>query len=319
MTLTPMHGGTRVDTLLIAGLDTVVGINLAAHLADRFQVVGICLNQPAAIAGCHSGVCLSQEDNDIREWVESIRPDQLVYCGPSSASTWDNTVGLRPDVDDVAVAGRWAAAANEYGARLTVISTDGIFTGPWVYHEEDSTCHCSSREARSVRRIEKTTAVRCPDALIVRTNVFGWSHSDGWLEQLCVDLEDGSAGPFDFLRHATPMLATDLADVLFAAWSAQLGGIYHISGAERTNPNQFAVRFADEFGLPAPKAVNGNQMLERGRGFGCGESALHTTKIRKALDIPMPTIGDALQRLREQKLDGYADSLKTPAPLEKVA
>lgn len=308
-----------METLLIAGLDTLVGINLAAHLAERYQVVGVCLNEPASLAGCHSGFCPSQEENDVREWVESIRPDHLVYCGPSAYSTWDNTANARPDVDDVEIAGRWAAAAHEYGARLTVISTDGVFTGPWVYHEEDSTCHCDSRAARSARRIEKAAAVRCPDALIVRTNAFGWSHADGWIERTLAALEDGTAGPFDFLRHATPILATHFAEILAASWGAKLGGIYHICGAERTNPNQFVIRLADEFGLQAPRAVNGNQTLDRPRGFGCGESALHTTKIRKALGIAMPTIADALQRLREQKRDGYADTLKTPAPLEKVA
>ncbi|MFQ5731364.1 MAG: sugar nucleotide-binding protein [Planctomycetaceae bacterium] len=308
-----------MKTLLIAGMDTVVGINLAAHLAERFQVVGVCLRESAAVPGCHSGLCLSQEENDVREWVESIRPDHVVYCGPAAHSTWDDAAIESPDVDGVDVAGRWAAAAHEYGARLTVVSTDGVFTGPWVYHEEDSTCHCSSREARSARRIEKTAAVRCPDALIVRTNAFGWSHTDGWIERTLAALEDGTAGPFDFLRHATPILATDFAEVLSGCWEANLGGIYHVSGAERTNPNQFVHRLADEFGLPAPRPVDGNQTLERPRGFGCGESALHTTKIRKALGIAMPTLGDALQRLREQKRNGAADGLKAPLALEKVA
>lgn len=308
-----------MDTLLIAGLDSVVGINLAATLSERFNVVGIGLNEPASLDGCHSGFCPVQDENDIREWVESIRPAHLVYCGPSAHSPWQTPAASGPDVAAVEIAGRWATAAREYDAALTVVSTDAVFTGPWIFHDEDSTCLCSSPQARAARRIEKLCAQQCPDALIVRTNVYGWSHNDGWMERLIADLDDATAGPFDFQRHATPILATDFAEILAKAWDAKLHGVYHIAGAERINPNQFARRLADEFGLEAPQPVDGNCVPVRATGFGCGESSLHTTKIRQALDIPTPSIADGLQRLREQSHNGYRESLKTSRRLEKVA
>lgn len=308
-----------MTTTLIAGLDSVVGINLAAHLAQRSQVVGVSLDEPLSLAGCHTGHCYGQDENDIREWVESIRPERLVYCGPSASSAWDETDGRRPDVESVDIAGRWAAAAREYGAHFTLVSTDAVFTGPWVFHDEDSNCKCQTRHGRAARRIENLCAQQAPEALIVRTNVFGWSYTNGWIERLVAELELGHAGPFDFHRHATPILATDFAEILEKAWEANLDGVYHIAGAERINPNQFIQKLADEFGLPAPIPVDGNKVIERPAEYGCGESSLHTTRIRKALEIGMPTIGDGLQRLREQMHDGFCDGLKTPAEMQQAA
>lgn len=308
-----------MDTLLIAGLDTVVGTNLAARLVDRYRIIGVCLDEPVSLDGCHSGQCRGQDENDINEWVESIRPTQLVYCGPSSVSTWDDAATRRPDVESVDVAGHWAAAARDYGARFTLVSSDAVFTGPWIFHDEDSACVCSSPQARAARRAEKLAARQCPGALIVRTNVFGWSHGYGWVERTVDRLETETSGPFDFQRHATPILATDFAGILDRCWQMHLDGVYHVAGTERINPNQFVRKLADEFGLPSPEPVDGNRLMDRPAGYGRGETSLHTTRIRKALGIPMPTASDGLIRLREQKLNGFGDSLKMPMVLEPAA
>jgi dTDP-4-dehydrorhamnose reductase len=142
--------------------------------------------------------------------------------------------------------------------------------------------------------------------------VYGWApqaEGPGWIEQILSDLESGCAGPFDYLRHATPILATDFASILIKAWEMDLDGVYHIAGAERVNPNQFVERLADEFMMPGPMPVNGNCLTERPRGFGCGECSLHTNKIRNAVKCAMPTVADGLRRLREQTLSGYCDRL----------
>jgi len=308
-----------VDTLLIAGLDTVVGTNLAARLSERYQTIGVCLHEAVSLDGCHTGQCREQDENDIREWIESTRPAHVVYCGPAAVSTWDDRPIERPNVESVEIAGRWAGVAREYGARFTLVSSDAVFTGPWIFHDEESACVCISPQARATRRAEKLAAQQCPGALVVRTNVFGFSHGDGWIERTIAELETGDSGPFDFQRHATPILASDFAEILDRAWRAHLEGVYHISGTERINPNQFIRKLADEFGLPSPEPVDGNRLLDCPRGWGCGETSLHTTRIRKALGIPMPTATDGLIRLREQKLNGFGDSLKMPMVLEPAA
>jgi len=308
-----------VDTVLIAGLDSVAGINLAGYLADRYSVVGVSFSVPVSLEGCHSGYCPVQDENDIREWVESVRPDHLIYCGPASHSAWEAAESRQPDLDSIDIAANWAAAARDYGARLTVISSDAVFTGPWIFHDENSTCRCESRPARCVGRIEKSAARQCPGALIVRTHVFGWSHDEGMIERIVAQLDAGNAGPFDYQRHATPILATDFAEVLEQAWDVGLDGTYHIAGAERINPNRFVRRLAEEFGLPSPHPVDGNRLLERPVGYGCGETSLHSMRLRRALGIAMPSIGEGLLRLREQRHNGFADALKSPVLLERAA
>ncbi len=45
-----------MEQLLIAGIDSVVGANLAAHLADQYRVLGISGTVPVSIDGCETAV-----------------------------------------------------------------------------------------------------------------------------------------------------------------------------------------------------------------------------------------------------------------------
>lgn len=307
-----------MDTILVAGIDSVVGANFAAVLADRCRVAGLSFSQPVSIENCETAVCPEEDADAVRSWLAAVRPEQIVYCGFAGRSPWQQIVEPISEERAVETARTWAAAARESGTRLTLISSDAVFTGPWMFHKEDSNCRCDSPQARAISAIEQVTARHCPDALIVRTQAFGWAPGalqPGWIEDLVAELEAQTAGPFDYLRHATPILATDLLEIVEKAWQAGLGGIYHVAGAERINPNQFVRRLADEFGLPGPEPVDGNCLFERPTGFGRGETSLHTVKIRKALDVSMPNIAGGLNRLREQRHNGHFDRLQGSSPV----
>lgn len=303
-----------METLLVAGVDSIVGANLAATLADRYRVVGLALatSEPVTIAGCEIALCLSEDAETLRQQIAGIRPEHIVYCGPAAHSCWNDR---GPALTNAAVqaAANWAKAASDAGCRLTVISSDAVFTGPWMFHKENSESFCPSPQAAIVRNLEQRVLDACPQALVVRTNAYGWSVEGshlGWIERLLSDLEADVAGPIDYIRHGTPIHASDLAEILARAWGESLTGLYHIAGAERVNPSQFAAQLADEFDLPAPIRVRGESLTERPAGFGCGETSLHTKQIRMALCVAMPTVAEGLRRLREQTENGYCDRLQ---------
>jgi hypothetical protein len=78
----------RVDKLLVAGIDTVVGANLAAWLANRYRVVGLSFSEPIQIAGCETAACPIDSAEAAHRWIASERPQWVVYCGPAARSTW---------------------------------------------------------------------------------------------------------------------------------------------------------------------------------------------------------------------------------------
>ena len=193
-----------------------------------------------------------------------------------------------------------------------MISSDAIFTGPWMFHDETSVGHCPSAHADAIRAAEAAVLEAIPSALIVRTNTYGWSADptrDGWIENLISEVQVRRLVEQDSIRHATPILATDLAAILERACLENLSGTFHVAGAERINPQVFTQRLADQFELPWLALRNETAVATPPRTFGAGECSLQTKEIRKALCVAMPLITEGLQRLVEQTENGYQEKL----------
>ncbi|MBI3861497.1 MAG: sugar nucleotide-binding protein, partial [Planctomycetia bacterium] len=140
-----------MDKLLVAGIDTILGANLAAWLANRFQVVGLSWKGPVSIAGCETATCDPDSPEAAHHWVAMERPQWIVHCGTPAQSVWNIPAPPLPKPEAVYVAGTWARAAQEFGCELTVVSSDAIFTGPWMFHRANGTCYCDSTPARILR------------------------------------------------------------------------------------------------------------------------------------------------------------------------
>jgi dTDP-4-dehydrorhamnose reductase len=307
-----------VDKLLVAGIDTIVGGNLAAWLAQRYQVVGLSWGESLAIAGCETATCEPLATDAARTWIASERPQWIVYCGPGARSSWDLPAPAMPQPECARIAGTWARAAQEFGSEFTVISSDAVFTGPWMFHRENSTSFCASSPARVLQLIEKEVCDINPDTLLIRTNVFGWSPSSrapGLVETVLHGAQEGQPVALDCMRYASPILATDLADVLDRAYYQKLRGLHHLAGGERINPFRFACLLADQFGYSMSSLEAVETTFESRRGeFGAGETSLQSRRIRRALEVSLPMIRDGLSRLYEQHVSGYRDRFGAVEP-----
>lgn len=295
-----------MESLLVAGADTMVGANFAAQLAEQFHVTAGSFQAPRDILGCQSMSLASVSPEAL---LKELQPHRLVYCGAGANSAWEATAC--PTSKDVERAEDWLRGARAANVAVTLISSDAVFTGPWMFHAENSKSVCPSPEATCLRRIEQFAQDTLPECLIVRTHAFGWSSC--WLETLLVEMAAGRCGPLDCVRHASPILVNDLIDAVVKSWNAGLAGVYHVAGAERTNPAAFAQRLAAEFGCRIPRQTATESLIQRSNGFGCSETSLQTRKVRRALGVSMPLLGEGLRRLRQLSVNGYRDRLAPAA------
>jgi dTDP-4-dehydrorhamnose reductase len=296
-----------VEQLLIAGVDSVVGANVAAQLADKYQVLGISNSVPVSIDGCET-VATGDDANAIRQLITSRRPDRIVVCQAAGDSAWNRSAGRIASLAVIDSARLWSRMAGESGVPVTLISSDAVFTGPWMFHSETCHSHCPSPQARTLRDLEESVLELCPEALVVRTHAYGWNpiaESTGWIEGIVAALESERPGIFDCVPHATPILATDLAELLPPSWEAGLSGVYHVAGAERVNPHRFVCALARIFDLAPPRASILAPVEVPSAAFGQGETSLRTHAIHRAIGRPMPMLTEGLQRLFEQKNDGF--------------
>ena len=192
--------------------------------------------------------------------------------------------------DDVRATRNLAAAAQDAGCRLVVISSDQVYSGPWMFHDESSMCLSHSDSARAVLEAE-LVALAVPGALVVRTHAVGWSpDSSGLLEVVAEACAAGT--PLSYTHFATPIAATRLAEMLSAAIQQGLSGLFNVAGAERTSLFGFAAALARELDCPRPEPA--------GAGLS-QETTLRSRRICQRLSLPLPMLGETVERLAEER------------------
>jgi dTDP-4-dehydrorhamnose reductase len=306
----------RVNPILVVGAETVVGANLSIQWSDRYDVFAASLAGRVDLAGCQMLPEIGSQFSPDRTLAE-VRPQTVVLCGPAARSSWDVAAkSIRADAMDAIR--RWAAAATETGCRVVLVSSDASFTGPWMFHDEDGESLCGSPAAAAIRALEANIEALSETSLVVRTNAYGWSPTGGagWLETILAMIEARRPIQLDAVRHATPILATDLAEILEKMLLENLSGTYHVAGAERISPMGFAQRLAGQFNLPWIPARKASVQTGAPSGFGAGECSLQTRKLRRDLCIPMPLLSESLERLEGQQINGHREKLTPNATVQ---
>ena len=270
--------------LLVLGVDSVVGANLALSWAEHYAVCGLFRRQPVALDGCSTARFDPENVAAVQALVRQESPGWIVYCGPFGRGSWDIGEEI-PDAEaEARLCARLADTADTLGARLTILSTDAVFggsdqtgtgsrrfsekqpelgatrvpvrvlsepcSGSRLFHDELSEPAGSDPFAVAARRVEQSVQGR--PVLVVRTHAYGWSPMDDepdCAERVWQSMAEGRACVLDPRRYATPILATDLAGLLDRACRIGLTGLYHIAGEERISEYCFAAALAAAFDL----------------------------------------------------------------------
>lgn len=306
-----------MERLIVTGVDYPLGANLALALADRYRVLG--LYEHAAVGRDRFATrgwqpaCLP----DARATLDDWRPDWIIHCPALSQSAWDVEAGAPIEgalesEPDMAV--ELAHLACDARARLTVVASDVVFAGPRMFHEETSPANSPAPRAALARQLE--AALSGTSALVVRTHAFGLSplgEHAGFAERSIWAIARGESVTAAGTRHATPILACDLAALLSRAYQAGLAGLFHLAGAERTSAYHFVEVLAKAFDARMPPIV---------AGAAAGwpeETSLSSKRARRQLEVSTPMLTDGLARFAAQAHFGWRDRWQQRAEAELAA
>lgn len=286
-----------MDKLLVTRPESLIGAAAMAALGPRLDIVGGDAPQDAG---------------SLRETVLDAAPQLVIHTGPFSVAGWDvgglglpslaNQIGGSAELE---LAVQLAATCREVRAKLVVVVTDGMFAGPHMFHNENARPNAAGPFARHAAAIERKLVGT--GALVVRSHAYGWCPSAfgmNYAERMFHELTGELPCPVDAVRHATPILATDLAERLYEAYRLGLSGLLHITGAERTSPYRFAAELAAALGVPG-RFVQLTAKPEAGSRINVEETTLNTVAFRRATKRPLPMLREGLARFAEQAFNGY--------------
>jgi dTDP-4-dehydrorhamnose reductase len=201
---------------------------------------------------------------------------------------------------------------------LIALSSDVVFSGPKMFHDEAAATTSAHPAAAAVLQWEQT--LLAGGALVARTCAYGWAPAGaqpGLVERIVHALRAGQPAPVDGQRFATPIFAADLAPLLLQAARRNLTGLYHLSGTERASTFRLANGLASLLGVSLSRTVDG-QPCRPGDASWLVETSLGSRRARRALDLPLPMLAEGLGRFVEAE-PGIVLPAALRGPIEQAA
>lgn len=298
--------------LFISGISGLLGLNAAMRLRERYHVSGAYRSHPVVLDGVDA---VSQDLLDAEGLLavcRRVRPDVVIHtAGLTSVDGCERDPEMARRLHEDATRHMLAAAA-AVGAGFIHISTDHLFSGAEPLLDENAPPVPLNVYARTKLAAEHLVAGASLDALIVRTNFYGWGTSQrssltDWILQA---LRAGKPREMFTDVFFTPIQINDLVDDLVELWDRGLRGVVNVVGGERLSKFDFGVHVADQFGfdrrLIVPRSVERFPFAApRPR-----DMSLASGRAAAALGRPMPDAPAGLARLARELAAGLPASLE---------
>jgi dTDP-4-dehydrorhamnose reductase len=292
--------------VLITGGSGLLALNWACAIRDQWDVVlGMHLHS-VNLAGTTACVLDLESAAALERQLMSCSPDLVV-----------NTVGLT-DVDlceknpslafqvNASTAENVAKVTANLGLNMVHISTDHLYGGEDHLYNEESTTQPLNEYARTKLVAEELVLGANPQALVVRTNFFGWGHArrqsfSDWIID-CLRTNKG-VSLFDDVFF-TPILADAAAIAAHELVAKGRRGVINLVGDERISKYDFGLRLAQCLGLPTAlirrdQVANASLSARRPR-----DMSLDNTKARLMLGRELGALEEYFSILLQQEQKG---------------
>jgi dTDP-4-dehydrorhamnose reductase len=245
-----------------------------------------------------------------------VAPDAwVVNCVAATDVNWCEKNPDKAHYVNAELPGTLARMCAERGARLVQISTDSVFDGTTGLYGEEASPGPLNVYARTKWEGEKAVLAAGGSALVVRTNIVGWSAGGerGLTEWILGRLSSSVPVPGFSDVFFNPILTNDLGRILLELIEARAEGVLHVAGEDVHSKYEYARSLARTFGydeaLVLPTEV-------ADVGFAAERPmnpSLATDKVSDLLGRAMPTLSETLGRLAALKESGWVERLKQRA------
>ena len=302
-----------MSRILITGASGLLGANLALTTGGQHDVVAIYHNHAIASDQFRSQRAdLSLEDN-VFDLVDRTKPEWIIHCAAATnvdRCQEDPAMAWRYNVD---MTRYLAEAARRTGSRMVYISTDSVFDGCHGNYNEKDMPVPINEYAKSKLAGEQAARTELDSVILIRTNFYGWNVQNklSLAEWILKNLERGrSINGFQDV-YFTPILVTDLANIILLMIEQEVHGLYHVAGGQRCNKYEFGRKLATVFGLNPqlirPTSISESTLVAP-RPL---DTSLCVSKVSQVLGINMPNVISGLQRFKALRDTGYVVELQS--------
>lgn len=289
--------------LLITGGSGLLALNWALAMRDRYAVVLGQHEREVRLLDVKARRMNLESVDSITSVLEEIQPQLVVHAaGLTSVEKCESNEGLAQHVN-VDLAENMAKACARLQLPLIHISTDHLFSGKHALVDEAAQVEPKNAYARTKAAAEVRVLDAWPDALVVRTNFYGWgpAYRQSFSDAIIKSLRAGKRLSLFQDVYYTPIIAGELARIAHDLVDVKATGICNVVGDDRLSKYDFGLNVAKRFNLNseliAPALiVERTSLVQRPL-----DMSLSNKKVRTLLDRPLGGIADHLSLLCAQE------------------
>ena len=291
------------SSVVVFGGTGLLGAPLALRLVERGHRVYVAarsqrFGEPTSIRSVRCDVSVGGVADKL---LQELNPTWVINCAAVTSVDACESGGVAERVN-----ADWprelAAAAALTGTRCVHISTDSVFareSGQSAPREDDPR-HPLNAYARQKARAEDAVLQASKDqALVIRTNFFGWSPTPqrGLAAWALRELREGRRirGFADVFFN--PLYTGDAIDLLISLLDAKMEGLIHLVGGQCLSKLSFVCKLAEVFSLDSSlieEGLLGDAELDATRPLN---TCLATARLEEYLGHGPPTAFDGLGRM----------------------
>tara|TARA_B100000989_G_scaffold129297_1_gene96053 strand:+ start:231 stop:2297 length:2067 start_codon:yes stop_codon:yes gene_type:complete len=234
------------------------------------------------------------EDNDVNIIINCIGLTNVEDC--------ESNIKMA-DYANIQIAKSLASVCSKKKIKLVHISTDHLFDGTKSYYTENDIKSPLNNYAKTKSQAEDEILALNKDALIIRTNFFGWgpSYKNSFSDKILKFLEsDKKIELFEDVFYS-PISVEELKNQIFKLIKLNAKGIFNVASNERISKYNFGCQIAKIFGyseeLVFKASINNYKNLtKRPR-----EMSLSNHKLNTFTGGTVPSIEKQLEKLKIER------------------
>jgi len=296
------------NRILITGGSGLLALNWAYAMREKHLIILGLHQRKISLTGTQIALLYLESLDNLSRQFEVLQPEIVVH---TAGLTNVEKCQLDPILAyqlNVVLATNIAKICTIFKVPLIHISTDHLFSGYSSFADESLLTSPVNVYGSTKAEAELRVLDENPEALIIRTNFFGWgtnyrqSFSDLIIDRL---REKKEIELFDDVFY-TPILIEVLAQAAHDLIAMNAKGIFNIVGGQRISKFTFGLTLAQVFGLDdaliKPTQIAMKSLLVK-RPL---DMSLSNKKAVSFLGRELGTIDDYLSQLRQLEKDGMA-------------
>ncbi len=304
-----------MERLLITGASGLLGANLVLASTEEYGVIALYYRHAIELAGVQSISADLSQPGIAKELFDRYKPDWVIHTAADTSIDELESNPKRAFRMNRDMAANVAEAAQEIGAKMVHISTDAVFDGREGSYREGDPTEPVNVYGKSKLAGEQAVQAICPEALIIRTNIFGWNAQpkSSLAEWFINNLMQGIPCKGFVDVYFNPLLVNHLWVIINRLIKSDLRGVFHVGSDQCISKFEFGVRLAESFDLN--KELISAIEIETGslRAPRPKNTCLDCSKIRKVVNVELLDIESNISFFHELEQSGYVEEIRKMA------